>query len=1336
VVTFKPSVPLSPYSTYWIYIGTGIKSASGNPLLSGYWGGSFSTAGTADTSAPKVTRTNPADGITGVPVNSIVSIEFNEPMEPSTLNSGNVTISSADGANLNGRISVGSGIYGYNTVATFIPDQLLPADTSLTITVAANVKDSAGNILNQAFTSTFTTQSGFDNFRPWITAVSPFYNQGGVPLNTRVELTFSERMNPLTINGNTFWLQGPEGRVPGNITVSPDGLKATLTLSKPLLPNSGYSIRYSSGMTDVAGNASLSDGWHYFYTGVTISDSTPLSIASMTPENGAKGVALNALITIKFNKPLAATSVNKDTVIVAAGGVPVEGSISLDDNNTRIRFRPANLILFNPNTFYEVTVTTGVTDVAGNTLAAPYVGGFTTGGSSDTTAPSLVSYTPTYNASNVPVDTAITLAFNEPLNPTSLNWWSSIRLTGDGIYGNVPTDINLSTDRKTVTVKPYQPLFSWKRYYVSINGIEDNSGNTYNGGWFYFNTAAATGTDGNSLPTGATVWSNPDSLFADGETTTTVIISNINRNGVLVPNGTKVAVTADTVFRQDSNGGTILGGIASASDPRLRIFTTLGGSITFTYKSINRSDLTPGATVRAYVQILSVDAAERGINMIGQGGITLFRGNRVDISLNPENLLANGTSTSDVRLVLYGNNNAPWPAGRRIAVTVDPVYRQDSAGGTINGGTPAIDSRFKIFTTISGGIVDFTYTAPVLQAGQSKTSFIQVAEIDDAGRIVGLLGYRQINLNGSSGYTAPQPVILTVSPSNGQWGVGLNAAVVASFSQPLEPATITGSNFYVNGPNGRVSGTLTLSSGFNGSNTVVTFKPSVPLSPYSTYWIYIGTGIKSASGNPLLSYWSGGFSTSGSADAAAPKVMRTNPADGITGVPVNSIISIEFNEPVEPSTLNPGTVTLSAGGVNLSGRIGVAYGNYGYNTLATFIPDQLLPSDTLLTVTVDGIKDASGNPLTQAFTSTFTTQSGFDNFRPWVTGVSPVNSAVDVPVNISISVSFSEAINPLTLNGNTFYINGPGGRVPGKIGLKTGNTEAVFTPSVPLFANSWYSVNVNGVTDIAGNGILSNLSSSFRTAFAATISPLPTGASLFINPDSLYANGKIYTTVMINNININGTPAPNGTVIAVTAQPAYNQGSVGGVISGNSIGTSADGRFLLFQTLGASVTLYYTPPDLTSMRPGSTAPAVIQVASVDADTRPVNLISQGTVTLFAISSASISASPSTLVANGANTAKVTVTIRDRNGNLVPDGTPVGLTVAPVFVQNTAGGSFVDGTSGANDQVQIYKTVAGQFTATYQTPASKGNGTAIVQAVTVDTSGNPAALINTANITLQ
>jgi adhesin/invasin len=137
---------------------------------------------------------------------------------------------------------------------------------------------------------------------------------------------------------------------------------------------------------------------------------------------------------------------------------------------------------------------------------------------------------------------------------------------------------------------------------------------------------------------------------------------------------------------------------------------------------------------------------------------------------------------------------------------------------------------------------------------------------------------------------------------------------------------------------------------------------------------------------------------------------------------------------------------------------------------------------------------------------------------------------------------------------------------------------------------------------------------------------------------------------------------------------------------------------------------------------------------VDADGRPVNLIGQGAATLFAIGNATVTASPTTLPANGTSTSSITVTVRDRNNNLVPDGTKIGLTAAAIF-QASVGGTITGGTTSTGDpRVQIFTTAGGQITAMYQ--AGTSPGTAVIQAVTVDALGRPTGQAGFASITLQ
>lgn len=241
---------------------------------------------------------------------------------------------------------------------------------------------------------------------------------------------------------------------------------------------------------------------------------------------------------------------------------------------------------------------------------------------------------------------------------------------------------------------------------------------------------------------------------------------------------------------------------------------------------------------------------------------------------------------------------------------------------------------------------------------------------------------------------------------------------------------------------------------------------------------------------------------------------------------------------------------------------------------------------------------------------------------------------------------------------------------------------------------------------------------------------------MIINPTTLFANGQIATTVILSNINVNGTPVPNGTPIAVTAAPAFNTGSAGGTVSGLSTGASVDPRFVLFATEGAGVTFYYTPPEIDWLTPGATASGVIQVASVDSDTRPANLIVQGTATLYRLKTAGITANPSTLPADGSSQSTVDVVVRDNAGNLVPDGTEIGITVTPVFVAASAGGTIVGGVqSGADYRVKTFTTAGGHVSFAFQAPSSRGPGYTIMQALTVNNQGAPTGMLGSATINL-
>jgi hypothetical protein len=69
-------------------------------------------------------------------------------------------------------------------------------------------------------------------------------------------VNFSKRVDALTVAADTFQLFPSGGNaITGTIVVSTDGQNARFTPSSPLLPNTSYQIRLSSGITDLIGQS-------------------------------------------------------------------------------------------------------------------------------------------------------------------------------------------------------------------------------------------------------------------------------------------------------------------------------------------------------------------------------------------------------------------------------------------------------------------------------------------------------------------------------------------------------------------------------------------------------------------------------------------------------------------------------------------------------------------------------------------------------------------------------------------------------------------------------------------------------------------------------------------------------------------------------------------------------------------------------------------------------------------------------------------------------------------------------------------------------------------------
>ena len=145
------------------------------------------------------------------------------------------------------------------------------------------------------------------------------------------------------------------------------------------------------------------------------------------------------------------------------------------------------------------------------------------------------------------------------------------------------------------------------------------------------------------------------------------------------------------------------------------------------------------------------------------------------------------------------------------------------------------------------------------------------------------------------GDTSP-PLVINTDPAYGATGVPVTKTITATFNEPVLASSVSTSTFIVkNSADVSISGTVSLTQG----GTVTTFTPSSSLASSTSYTATIkggSTGVKDLAGNARTSDKVWPFTTVG--DTSPPLVINTDPAYGVTGVPVTKTITATFNEPV------------------------------------------------------------------------------------------------------------------------------------------------------------------------------------------------------------------------------------------------------------------------------------------------------------------------------------------------------------------------------------------------------------------------------------------------------
>jgi len=247
--------------------------------------------------APTVTNVAPPNGDSGACPNTIVTATFSKAMNPATINLTTFTLTGPMGASVLGQVSYDSP----SKTAIFTPSGSLALSTLYTATITTGATDTFGNHLASNFVWSFTTGSTTClSGPPTVVSVTPPNGASGICPDTVVVATFSEAMNPSTINTSTFTLAGPGiTAVGGAVTYDAPSHVATFTPTNPLALNTLYTATITTGAQDLFGNPLASAFvWTFTTSLVPCNSIVPLGSACSFGILGATPVVSNSGATI------------------------------------------------------------------------------------------------------------------------------------------------------------------------------------------------------------------------------------------------------------------------------------------------------------------------------------------------------------------------------------------------------------------------------------------------------------------------------------------------------------------------------------------------------------------------------------------------------------------------------------------------------------------------------------------------------------------------------------------------------------------------------------------------------------------------------------------------------------------------------------------------------------------------------------------------------------------------------------------------------------------------------------------------------------------------------
>ncbi len=1279
-----------------------------------------------------------------------------------------------------------------NIAVTASPD-ILTADGSSISIITARVTDDNGNPI-EGTTVDFTTTSGS------IDPASATTNADGIATATLTAATATGTATVTASSGeatgstNVEFVAGDPATVA--VTANPDTVTADGSSTSTI----------TAVVTDANGNP---------IAGTEVSFATTLGAIATTATTDANGVA-TVTLTASTTAGTATVSATAGTASGSADVVFTSGPAA----NMAVNADPATLPANGSSTS---TISALITDANGNPVAGESVDFATTLGAID-------PGTATTNDQGIAVAT---------LTSTTSTGTATVSATANGITNSTavpflaggPSNVAVSADPTTLTADGSSTS--------TISAlVTDENGNPLSGQEVTFETTAgtidlATATTGANGVATATLTSSTTagtatvSATADSAVGTTDVEFSAGAPATIAVSAEPTSLTADgsstsaiSAVVTDANGNPVAGAEVS--------FATTTGAVNATATTaengVATATLTAPTTAGTATVTATADAAS------GSTDVTFVAGSAANaaVSADPPALPADGSSTSTITAVITDENGNPV-SGETVTFatalgSIDPATATTDENGvattTLTAATTAGTATVNAIAGAASGATEVQFSAgaagnvavsadpTTLPADGSSTSAVTARVTDANGNpLAGEMVIFATNLGSIDSATATTDgdgvatatltaattagtatVNATAGGAGGSTDVEFSAGAAANIGVTAEPATVPADGVSTS----MITARVTDVNGNPVAGESVTFATTLgDISPTSattnangeatatlTSAITVGTATVSASASGTSGVTDVAFVTGAAANVAVTADPAALPADGastsiinvqvtddngnpIAGATVDFATTLGSIEPIVATTDENGvaTATLTAatttGTATVSATAGSASGTTDVAFVAGTAANVEVGADPT-TLTADGsstsaisarVTDANGNPVAGETV----------NFATTLGAIDPTTATTNA--NGVATATLTAASSPGTANVTAVAGAANGSTNVDFVVGSAANVDVTANPTTLTADGSSTSAITARVTDANGNPIAGE-SVTFQTT-GGTIAPA--AATTDANGEAnatLTASTSIETATVTasadatsNSVDVDFVAgAAANVVVSATPTTLPADGSSTSIISAQV--TDANGNPVIGQSVNFATTLGGMAPATATTDANGIATATLTAASasgtatVSADTGAAS----GSTTIAFVAggpaNVTVSAEPTTLIADGSSTSTITAQVTDATGNPVAsetvsfatttgniDATAVtdanGMATATLTAGTTTGTATVSATAGpASDSVDV-ALVAGTaanltVTADPVTLPADGTSTSAIMASVTDANGNPIA----------